>query len=99
MNDLEKYFESIVAGDDIMKHKPHPEVFIQTMEKLTIVPEETLIIGDSKVDIEAGKAVGMYTCLFTPKKNEIFYDFEDLLTSNPDFRIRKQKELMGILEI
>lgn len=94
---LEDYFASIVAGDDVVRHKPHPEAFMQTTEKLGILPEETMIVGDSKVDIEVGKAMGMHTCLFTPKENELFYDFEDLRRSGPDLCITKQEQLVEIL--
>ena len=33
---LEEYFEHIVSGDDVMRHKPHPEPFLNVMEEAAL---------------------------------------------------------------
>ncbi len=95
---LEKYFSSIISGDDVKKGKPDPEAFNQTMKRIKSKPENTLIIGDAKSDIIAGKAANTYTCLFTPSENEIFYDFQELLETKPDFNIFNQIEFPEIIK-
>ena len=58
---LETYFSSIISGDDITKHKPDPEAFNQTLQTIDCRAKNTLIIGDSRTDILAGKATGTKT--------------------------------------
>ena len=75
MNGLTNYFESIIAGDDVSRHKPHPEAFLQTLDALGVSGAKTLIVGDAKTDILAGQAAGTKTCFFSAEDNRIFYDF------------------------
>ena len=42
--------------------KPHPDLLKRVMEKLGAVPETTLFVGDSNVDIQTGKNGGLATC-------------------------------------
>lgn len=96
-NNLTGYFLSIIAGDDVTKHKPHPEAFTQTMINIDSDSENTLIIGDAMTDILAGKSAEISTCLFAPPENSIFYNFEEIRTVQPDFEITKIKGLLDIL--
>lgn len=50
------YFESIVKGEDIVNHKPHPEGLLRVLDELDVEPCFTAMIGDAVVDIQAGKA-------------------------------------------
>lgn len=88
-------FTSIIAGDDVDYHKPHPEPFHKTLKAIEATPEKTLIIGDSHVDILAGKAAGTRTCLFTPQENALFYDFDILRATDPDINIDSLDQLLG----
>jgi len=94
---LDQYFLSVISGDDVTKHKPHPEAFNQTFERIGVVPEETLIIGDAKTDIIVGKATNTVTCLFTPEDNRMFYDFDVLRATEPDHIISTPKELLDVV--
>lgn len=96
LHGLGGYFISVICGDDVTRHKPDPEAFEQTMSKINATPEETMIIGDAKTDILAGKAAGVKTCLFTPKENELFYDFEELKSSDPDVHITKMIDFLTV---
>lgn len=95
-NGLSKYFEFVIAGDDVTKHKPNPEAFNQTIEYFSASRDRTLIIGDAKTDILAGKAAQLKTCFFAPKSNEIFYDFVDTRRSKPDYEITSLQDLTTI---
>lgn len=94
---LDQYFISIISGDDITKHKPDPEAFNQTFKNIEAKPEETLIIGDAKTDILAGKNTNTITCLFTPEDNKMFYDFEMLRATDPDHIIISPEELLNVV--
>lgn len=96
VHNLSDYFSSIIAGDDVTKHKPHPEAFLQTLKLISANPEQTLIIGDSATDIIAGKLAKTATCLFTPQENAIFYNFTDSRLLLPDYEISNIGDLLSI---
>lgn len=96
-HDLEKHFSSIIAGDEAKLHKPHPAPFIKTMKNTGMGATDTLIIGDAKTDIVAGKAAGMKTCIFKPEENRLFHNFDNLALSKPDFSIERLMEVMELI--
>jgi phosphoglycolate phosphatase len=58
---LANRFCTILGGDSIPYQKPHPGPLLKAMESCMGFPPETAMIGDSAVDIEAGKAAGVMT--------------------------------------
>lgn len=59
--DMKRYFLMVLGGDSLMNKKPHPEPVEKVIRELGAVPSRTVVIGDSPVDCEAGKAAGAYT--------------------------------------
>lgn len=55
---LTAYFDVVICGDMVDKRKPDPEPYQKAMELLGADPLECLIIEDSPVGIQAGKASG-----------------------------------------
>jgi pyrophosphatase PpaX len=55
---LYESMETIVALDDVEHAKPHPEPITKAIKALGSDPSETLMVGDSTVDIEAAIAAG-----------------------------------------
>jgi phosphoglycolate phosphatase-like HAD superfamily hydrolase len=45
----------------IKRVKPHPEQLISVLDALHVIGEETVMVGDHTIDIQAGKRVGMRT--------------------------------------
>jgi len=58
---LEKYFPVILTSGDITRPKPDPEVVQLACHRLQVSPEKTLMVGDSAMDVEAGRAAGTAT--------------------------------------
>jgi HAD superfamily hydrolase (TIGR01549 family) len=56
--DLCKYFDPIVTGLSAPHTKPYPDPVILAAQKMGVRSEECLMIGDTTVDIRAGKAAG-----------------------------------------
>lgn len=54
-------FSAMVTCDDTDEHKPSPVPALMVMEKLGAVPERTVMIGDSRYDMECGKNAGIKT--------------------------------------
>ena len=56
---LEDRFEVIVAAHDTDRHKPHPEPYLLTAEKLGTPPERCLVLEDSDPGVLAARRAGM----------------------------------------
>jgi pyrophosphatase PpaX len=50
--------ETIVTLDDVEHAKPHPEPVVKAIQALGVDPSETLMVGDSTVDMESAIAAG-----------------------------------------
>jgi HAD superfamily hydrolase (TIGR01549 family) len=59
--DLVKYFDAIVTGLSAPHTKPFPDPIFLAAQKMGVKPSECLMIGDTTVDIRAGKAAGAQT--------------------------------------
>ncbi|EOZ99573.1 Beta-phosphoglucomutase [Indibacter alkaliphilus LW1] len=51
--------ESIMASEDVTKHKPDPEVYIQSAKNLGVAPEHCVVFEDSFSGVTAAKNAGM----------------------------------------
>jgi beta-phosphoglucomutase len=58
---LEGYFDAVSDGNNILKSKPDPEVFLKAADMLGIPYAECMIVEDADAGIEAGKRAGMKT--------------------------------------
>lgn len=57
--DLKNFFSTVVTSHDVKHPKPAPDMLLLAAEKLNIVPEKCLFIGDSKLDKIAAEAANM----------------------------------------
>ena len=55
-------FCAILGGDSTPHLKPHPASLREAMRRCKREPHETIMVGDSPVDIDAGRAAGVITC-------------------------------------
>ncbi|MCC7511706.1 MAG: HAD family hydrolase [Anaerolineae bacterium] len=58
---LTRYFDVIVAALTAEHTKPYPDPVIYAAEKMGVAPESCLMIGDTTVDIRAGRSAGAQT--------------------------------------
>ena len=59
--DLVKYFDVIITGLSAAHTKPYPDPILLAAKKMGVAPENCLMIGDTTVDIRAGKSAGAQT--------------------------------------
>ncbi len=59
--DLVKYFDVIVTGPSAEHTKPYPDPILLAARKMNVAPEACLMIGDTTVDVRAGKSAGAQT--------------------------------------
>jgi len=55
---LRKYFDLVLSGDSLPRKKPDPLPLQHAAQRFSIMPAGLLMIGDSRVDIEAARAAG-----------------------------------------
>jgi beta-phosphoglucomutase-like phosphatase (HAD superfamily)/dTDP-glucose pyrophosphorylase len=48
-------FDCILSNEDVENPKPSPDIYIKTMNRLNIIPEETLIFEDSDIGLLAAR--------------------------------------------
>jgi HAD superfamily hydrolase (TIGR01549 family) len=94
---LEHYFEFILGGDTVENPKPNPEIALIAMNKLSVSPHETLLVGDTNWDILTGKNAGTMTALFIPHANMSFINLDVYRSTNPDFEFNNFQELFDRL--
>jgi HAD superfamily hydrolase (TIGR01549 family) len=56
--ELTPFFQVIVTGQTAKYTKPYPDPILYAAKALNIPPESCLMVGDTTVDIRAGKASG-----------------------------------------
>jgi HAD superfamily hydrolase (TIGR01509 family) len=92
---LTHLLEVIVTADDVSNKKPSPEPLIQCSQKLGVPLKKCVYVGDTRVDIRAGKAAGMGTVGVLTG----FDDYDALKNETPDAIISSIAQLSEILVI
>jgi phosphoglycolate phosphatase len=59
------YFDLVVGGDSGPERKPSPQAILSVLSKLGVPADETLMVGDTAYDIEAGRGAGVKTAAVT----------------------------------
>jgi HAD superfamily hydrolase (TIGR01509 family) len=57
-NNWEMFFDEIISSDDLDKGKPHPDIYLEIMNRLNVTPSESVVLEDSRDGIKAGVAAG-----------------------------------------
>ena len=55
----DKFFKAVVQGDDVLRSKPEPDIFLYAAQKLNADPKECAVIEDSKNGVNGAKKAGM----------------------------------------
>jgi len=87
---LLQYFDH-VQGTDGFPGKPAPDVILTALNALGARPEECLFVGDSTVDMEAGKRAGVKTCAVRYGYGKI----DELARLEPDYWVDDLRDLVG----
>ena len=70
---LTKYLEFIVSNQDVKNAKPDPEIYLTSIEKMGLKPEECLICEDNKNGIKAAMASGGHLLIIS-SVDDVNYD-------------------------
>ncbi|MBN2147068.1 MAG: HAD family hydrolase [Anaerolineales bacterium] len=58
---LEPYFKCVATAQTCARTKPYPDPILWAAQKMDVPVSQCLMIGDTRVDIQAGKAAGVQT--------------------------------------
>ncbi len=58
---IDQFCDVFISRNSVKKVKPHPDHLTSAMRTLDVSGEETVMVGDHPIDIQAGKRVGMKT--------------------------------------
>jgi phosphoglycolate phosphatase len=61
--ELARYFQWLVGGDGLWPRKPSPEGLRFLMRQASAGPGDTVLIGDSAIDLETARNAGVRICL------------------------------------
>lgn len=85
--DLVKYFDAIVTGLSAPHTKPFPDPVFLAAKIMGVKPEECLMVGDTTVDIKAGKSAGSQTvgvlCGFGEEQELLDMGADLIISSTP----------------
>ncbi len=56
---IESLFDVVLSAEEVSHPKPHPQMVTTICERLNIPPGETILIGDTEVDMTMGKKAGI----------------------------------------
>ena len=90
---LLEFIDVVVSAEDVAHPKPNKEHVLKTLELLRVNPKDTILVGDTDMDILAGKNAKVQTVGVT-------YGFagKSIKDYNPDFVINKIEEILKIIQ-
>jgi HAD superfamily hydrolase (TIGR01509 family) len=91
---LARYFQKIVTSLDTENPKPDPEALVKCLKHLEIKACDCITVGDSVVDIRAGKNAGIRTVAVLSG----IFGREELEREKPDLILKNISELPHFLE-
>ncbi len=90
---IKNKFDYIMGRRDGIAHKPSPEPLLYLCNEMKIDIQNTMIVGDSELDILCGRSANAYTCAVTYG----YRSKEDLIKTNPHFIINRISGLLNII--
>lgn len=90
---LGNFFDMIIGSDSTPEKKPSPLPIVKVLAEFDVKPEEAIIVGDSNLDIEAGRAAGLKTVSVT-------YGYRPYeMIKDADFVIDRIEDLVKIIKV
>lgn len=91
-----RFFDIIITADDCTKHKPDPQPINITLEKLGALPEESVMLGDTVMDIGCARNAGVRSVLVG--WSMALAEEEAAAKAAPDYIIESPSSLSALLK-
>jgi phosphoglycolate phosphatase len=92
--DIDEFCDIFVSRNSVKRVKPHPDHLTYVMRSLKISGEESMMVGDHVIDIQAGKRVGMKSiAVLTGRTGK-----EEFEKAGADYVLTSVSEIIKLLE-
>lgn len=96
---LREYFDVLIASYRITVRKPHPLIFIKTLEFLRVCSREAVMVGDSlNADIFGAKRLGIRAVWIVRDDNINVEKILEKIKLQPDAIIKSLDELFDVID-
>lgn len=95
---IRRYFEATVAGDEVTRCKPDPEIYLTAAAKLCLDACECIVFEDAEAGIEAAKRAGMKVVALATTFDREFLATTDADMIIGDFRDISVEQLRTLVE-
>lgn len=92
---VDKLMQTVICFGETEKAKPHPDPVLTAMKRLHGKPDRTLMVGDSKYDLMAGKRAGVASALV----GWSMHDPAELHALEPDYVLDSPEDLLRLAGI
>jgi phosphoglycolate phosphatase len=93
-HDIDNLCDIFVSRNSVKKVKPNPDHLTRVLDSLRISGQDSVMIGDHVMDVQAGKKVGMKTIGVLTGRTKA----EEFERAGADYILRNASEVFDILE-
>ncbi len=88
---IRQFFDTTVAGDEVLYSKPDPVIYLKAFSQLNIEPKNGMVVGDTEYDIIPAKRIGAFSVLVVNNKGRN-------VDEKPDFIVNKLNEIIELVD-
>ncbi len=93
INDIASLMDVVISREEIVNPKPHPDALIAALNYLKVNPKNAVMVGDTPIDIKAGKNAKVRTIGVT------YGPLGDAVkAANPDMVISDISEIISLIK-
>ncbi len=71
------FFQTVITADDVAKPKPAPDILLEACKILNVAPKETVFLGDTQTDTEAGERAGCFVVGYRTNAGKMVQDLQE----------------------
>ncbi|MBI3965089.1 MAG: HAD family hydrolase [Chloroflexi bacterium] len=90
---IDDLFDYVVGATSVTHGKPHPEMLWRTLERCGVSPREAIVVGDTRFDLQMGRAAGLDTCAVTYGAQPV----AELAKEQPTFLVHSAPEIVPVV--
>ncbi|MEM3365420.1 MAG: HAD-IA family hydrolase [Candidatus Methanomethyliaceae archaeon] len=90
---IRSFFDLVIGFEDVREHKPSAEPIMRAAEGLGLQASELVVVGDTEVDIRAGREGGALTVAVKTGVTPL----EKIIAESPNFLIESVSDLPEVL--
>nr|WP_220185981.1 pyrophosphatase PpaX [Paenactinomyces guangxiensis] len=91
---LDRFMQVVICYGEAEKAKPEPDMILLALEKLGAMPEQTLMVGDSRYDLLAARRARVASAAVAWSLHA-----DELGQYDPDYFLNDMRDLLDVLEI